>query len=655
MFFRSLNINKLSPEKGNAMNINLSGRVVYFISIMVLCLTINCARQSSPTGGAKDEEPPIAVRSKPVNYSTNFKDKKFIVEFDEYIVLKNVNQELLVSPLLETKPEVKLRGKKMMVKINNTLKDSTTYNFNFFDAITDLNEGNVLSNFQFEFSTGTRFDSIYLGGIVQDAFNYTTEAGIYVMLYDQLDDSTPRVQVPDHIGKTNKDGIFKVPNMKDKPFYVFALKDINNNRKFDLANESIAFSDSTFHPSFKEVELADTFKVISYNSKDKADTVYRDTIIRHKQMVTTIDNVRLFLFTEDFKKQYHRNWYRPERQLIALAFNRKLTDSISIYPVCEKTFRKDWKLFETEQHTDSLIFWITDSALYNNDSLKLQLNYTMKDSNNIDYIKTDTILAVFEDKTKNPINEEPKKKGGLFNNLFKSKNEEVIKDTIKPSELKFTHNINNTFELNKPIQMTARFPIKEFKSQGITFVTIDEGDTLNIPFKLNQDTTKPRTFTIEFKPEEETKYKLLIPAGCFTDIYGNVNDTIKGELTTRKLDYYSNINLSIINVKANSILQLMTEKEVVIDERPISSDTTITYNYLPPQTFIFKLYYDRNENGKWDTGNFKEKKQPEQVFYFDQEVKTKSNWDMNYTWDLYPIGPIKTKVSKKDKTEKNKK
>jgi hypothetical protein len=637
------------------MNNKFTGKAIYLTSIVVFCLTINCARQSSPTGGVKDEEPPIALRSKPVNYSTNFKGKKFMVEYDEYIVLKNVNQELLVSPPVTEKPVVKLRGKKMIVKINNTLKDSTTYNFNFFDAITDLNEGNILKNFQFEFSTGPQFDSIYLGGIVQNAFDYKTEAGVYVMLYQQLDDSTPRTQIPEHIGKTNKEGMFMVPNMRDIPYYAFALKDLNNNRKFDLPNESIAFSDSTFHPSFKEIEVADTFRVLSYISKDKEDTVYRDSIIRHKQMVTTVDNVHLFLFTEDFAQQYFKNSYRPERQLVALAFNRKLTDSISIIPFSKKSYRNDWQLYESDPRADSLIFWITDSVLFNRDSLKLQLNYTMKDSSSQNYIRTDTILVVFENKPKETKKEENKKKtGGLFNKLFKEKEETEVKDTIKPSELKFSHNIKNDFELNKPIQLVARFPIKEIKNQRIKLTTIEEKDTVNVPFKLVEDKKKPRTYNIEFKAEEETKYSVMIPAGCFTDIYGNINDTIKGDLTTRGLDYYSNIKLNVVNVKKHSVLQLMTDKEVLIEERQIDSDTIVTYNYMPPQSFVFKLYYDTNFNGKWDTGNFKEKRQPEQVFYFDQEVKTKSNWDMDYKWDLYPIGPIKKKTKTKEKQDKNK-
>ncbi len=617
-------------------------------------LTFSCARMSSPSGGAKDVDPPIPVKSKPINYSTQFKGEKIIIQFNEFVALKNVRQELLVSPPLPEKPIVKQKGKNLIIKINNTLKDSTTYNFNFYNAIADLNENNPLPNFQFEFSTGAVFDSLYMGGTLQDAFNYKTEASTYVMLYENFCDSTPRTTLPDIIAKTDESGHFFVTNLKNKPYHLFALKDLNNNLKFDLPNEAIAFSDSLFQPSFKEQTVIDTFQIIDSISPDRKDTVLVDSVVVHKEMVTTIDNIRLFLFYEDYMLQYFKEIYRPERQKVILAFNREVDSSFFITPLSDTLFSGNWFVEEKTQRQDSFIYWLKDTSLYNQDSLKFQINYTLKDSNHLDYLKIDTVLAYFE--TIKPETETPKEeknKGSLFNmNLFGAKEkEQKIDSGPKPSELTFISNAKSPFEMNSPIELLARFPLISIDDSRIKLITFVD-DTIKKPvkFTFQQDSLILRKCVIDFKKVEEAKYELLIPSGVFTDIYGNINDTLKYTFSTRSLEYYSTITLHIKDVLASSRVQLMDEKEKIIEERGINSDTTIVYTYLGPKKYIFKLFYDWNGNGTWDTGNLKQRLHPEPVFYFPQEVETKSNWDMEYDWELFPVTPphlLKVKKAKK--------
>ncbi len=629
--------------------------ILYLIALCCyLMLTNSCARMSSPSGGPKDTEPPIPVKSKPLNYSTQFKGEKIIIQFNEFVSLKNVRQELMVSPPLPEKPVVKQQGKNLIIKINNQLKDSTTYNFNFYNAITDLNENNPLPNFQFEFSTGDVFDSLYMGGTVQDAFNYKTEVGTYAILYEQFCDSTPRTTLPDIIAKTDESGHFFVTNLKNKPYHIFALKDLNNNLKFDLPNEAIAFSDSLFLPSFKEQTVIDTFQIIDSISPDRKDTVMVDSVSIRTEMVTTIDNIRLFLFTEDFTLQYLKEIYRPQRQQIIVAFNRDVDSNFFITPLSVNTFSNNWFVEEKTQRRDSFIYWLTDSLLYNKDSLKFQVNFTVKDSNRVDYLKTDTLLAYFQTiKPEIVAPKEEKNKGSLFNmNLFGGKEkEQKIDSGPKPSELTFITNAKSPFELNSSIELVVRYPLLSINDSRIKLITIVD-DTIKKPVKItfHQDSLMLRKCLIQFKKDEEAKYELLIPSGVFTDIYGNSNDTLKYAFSTRALDYYSIITLHVKDVLAPSRIQLMDEKEKVLEERRITSDTTLVYNYLVPKKYIFKLFYDWNSNGKWDTGNLKTQLQPEPVFYFPQEVETKSNWDMEYDWELFPVTPPHLLKSKKVKS-----
>jgi hypothetical protein len=473
---------------------------IKFIYILVsVAFVASCARTSSPTGGPTDEDPPIPLRSKPLNYSTGFNDKKFIVEFDEFVTLANIRQELLVSPPLPEKPEVKQRGKALIVKVNNELKDSTTYNFNFYNAIADLNEGNELKNFQFEFSTGPEFDSIYLGGIMHDAFDFKSEAGWYVMLYDKLHDTIPRTTLPNYVAKTDEDGYFFVTNLKNQPYYIFGLKDMNNNMLFDLPNEKIAFIDSTFSPGFIEKTFVDTFTIIESISDDYKDTVFTDSLVSRQHMVTTVGDIRLFMFVEDFDQQYYKQTYRSERQQVIFTFNEDLNDSISIFPINDSITFNDWFIEEKTLNKDSLVYWITDTLLVKTDSLIFQINYTMKDSNLNKYIQTDTLIAHYKEPKKKEDKKKDNKKGGKRINLnfLVEKEEEPKEDSvIPPSELTFTHNIKGIFGLNKSIELTSRFPLKKIDKSRIEFLKIDD-DTIPVKFDLIKDENDFRKNIIE--------------------------------------------------------------------------------------------------------------------------------------------------------------
>ena len=605
----------------------------YLIFSFAAVVLFGCAKMSAPTGGPKDTEPPVPLRSMPVNYSTNFKGKKFIVEFDEFVDLKNVSQELLVSPPVANKPKVVMRGKKMVVRINNELADSTTYNFNFFNSVTDLNEGNVLENFQFEFSTGSTFDSTYMGGVVTDAFNGKPLSGVNIMLYRNFSDSTPRTQKPECVGRTNANGLFIVPNMKPEPYYVFALLDKNSNLIFDMPDEAIAFCDSTIQPSFKPEVMPDTIRLIEKISRDKKDTVFRDSIHTYTVMVTTLDNISLNLFTEENHIQYLHDVYRPNRRLLAIAFNDPVDSAFAISPIVDTTFAADWCIFESPMPTDSVVLWITDSALYNRDTLRMQVSYTMKDSANADYVHTDTLEFLSKPKAKQ--NKDEKKKGGNLLSKFKKDEPEEQKEEKKKSELTIEHNLSSTFDLVKPIRLKTNYPVKDFDAANITITKIEDEQESAVKFKMSRAEGSMRKFDIDFERDESIQYRLTVPAGALADVYGNINDTLNTEFKTQNRDFYSTIVLNIDNVPcSNAIVQLLDTKEKVLEEYTISGDTTLTIDYLTPGNFLCKLICDDNQNGKWDTGNFQLHRQPERVFYFGQTIETKSGWDIEYTWKV---------------------
>ena len=231
-------------------------RVKYLFFCLGMLLTAflaqRCANAVAPTGGPKDNTPPKVVEAVPENHSVNFGGKKIEITFDEYITLENANQNVLISPPLSEKPDIKLKNKTVVVKFKESLAPNTTYTINFGSAIKDLHEGNLFKDYVYSFSTGDHVDTLFIKGKVLNAEDKKPVDGVYVSLYaadrDNVD-SLPMTTIPDYLTKTDKDGNFSLNGLADKKYLVFALKDMNANLYFDQPNEEVAFFDSLVHPN----------------------------------------------------------------------------------------------------------------------------------------------------------------------------------------------------------------------------------------------------------------------------------------------------------------------------------------------------------------------------------------------------------------------
>jgi uncharacterized protein (DUF2141 family) len=220
--------------------------------LLTAFLAQRCANAVAPTGGPKDTTPPVVVAAVPENQSTHFIGKKIEITFDEFITLENANQNVMISPPLKEKLDIKLKNKTVVVKFKENLVPNTTYTINFGSAIKDLHEGNPFKDYVYSFSTGDHIDTLSITGKVVDAETMKPIENVYVGLYaadrDNLD-SLPMTTAPNYISKTDKEGQFSLNGLADKSYRVFALKDANANLYFDLANEASAFHDMLVSPS----------------------------------------------------------------------------------------------------------------------------------------------------------------------------------------------------------------------------------------------------------------------------------------------------------------------------------------------------------------------------------------------------------------------
>jgi hypothetical protein len=206
----------------------------------------------------------------------------------------------------------------------------------------------------------------------------------------------------------------------------------------------------------------------------------------------------------------------------------------------------------------------------------------------------------------------------------------------KKERISLTSSLLNrgTLDLNKPILFTSGRPLKVVNPDSIELYK--KVDTLFVkqPFSCPVDTSLFRKFSLSSRWEEETNYKLLLKPGTTADIYGLTNDSITINFTTQKADYYGRVLLTFSSYQYPMIVQLMNEKEKVVNARVVKGPGLVTFDYLPAGMYSFKGILDRNENGKWDTGNYLKHLQPEQIFLSGKPKSLRSNWDWEVTWSI---------------------
>ncbi|MBK7409266.1 MAG: Ig-like domain-containing protein [Saprospirales bacterium] len=225
--------------------------LAFLLTTAYLSTLSSCAQVASLTGGPRDTIPPQldSARSTP-NFQTRFEKQPILLVFDEFIDLKDVFNQVVVSPPLAKRPTVtleKYRHVKLAFDKDEVLRPEATYTIQFGDAIKDFTEGNA-APIRFIFSTGDYIDSLRVTGTVVDAFSGKPVDKVLVLLYDNLADTVVRTERPFYFAKTNAQGVFQIENVKSDTFKIFALEDANLNYLFDQATERIGFQDAFIHP-----------------------------------------------------------------------------------------------------------------------------------------------------------------------------------------------------------------------------------------------------------------------------------------------------------------------------------------------------------------------------------------------------------------------
>lgn len=328
----------------------------FFFVIVVITVVFGCAKRGYITGGEQDIYPPEVLRTSPENFSTNFNSKELVIQFDEFVRLKDINKQLIVSPPLKNRLDITPYNATRQIKIRfrDTLEPNTTYSLNFGQSIEDNNEGNILQGYRYVFSTGSYIDSLSIGGSIKDALDKDTESFITVMLYEVnevFNDSVVYKENPRYITNTlDSTSSFTLENLKEGKYLLVGLKDKNNNNRFDPKQEKIAFYNELISVPAEEHFRLEMFKEIPdfkairafETSKNRITFAYEGQPENRKIELRKGNDLLETITTKVPEKDSLNIWYKPIE-----------ADSLEVH-VYDEDFEQSFTIKPREKNLDTL-------------------------------------------------------------------------------------------------------------------------------------------------------------------------------------------------------------------------------------------------------------------------------------------------------------
>ena len=604
--------------------------------LLAVVAVVSCARMGTPDGGWYDEAPPRILHSSPNDRATHVTNKKINIYFDEYIKVADATNNVIVSPPQQEMPDITVKGKRLVVELKDTLKPDMTYTIDFSDAITDYSEDNPLGNYTYTFSTGDRIDTLEMSGYVLDASNLEPVKSILVGLYSDMADSVFRTKPMLRVARTDASGHFTIRGVAPGTYRVYALKDADGTYTFSQKSEMLAFSHNTYEPSV--------------TMSMRQDTIWRD--LNHIDSIAQVtyqrflpDDIVLLAFQEEQTGRYLVKTERKDADRINMFFSYG-SDSLPV--IRGMNFNADGAfLVESNAKKDSLTYWLRDTLLINQDTLRFEMDYMMTDTLGHLVMKTDTIEALAKTPYEKRLKEEKKTFENWQKEQEKKKKREEPYDSIYPVKaLEPSYTVPSTIDPDRSIFIEMPSPLERMDTAAIHLYSKIDSLWYRAPFEFRPVPTKLRQYEVIADWHPGTEYSFEVDSAAFTDIYGLVSHEFKRGVKAKNMDEYSSILLQLSGVQdSNVVVELLNGSDKAVKRVKMDKDHSAQFFYVNPGTYYVRAFLDHNNNNVWDTGNYDEDRQAEEMFYYPRQIDAKAKWDITQSWNMTALPPNKQKPS----------
>lgn len=535
-----------------------------------------CANPKSPTGGPKDTIPPTLIQSIPVNGATNINQNEIRLTFSEYINADKLKEQLIITPKTPNNYKSIIKKNELIIRFDKAFEDSTTYNLNFADGVTDITEKNPATNLSIAFSTGSYIDSMKINGYVQDLFEQTPAKGYTIGLYQVTDTLDFLSDQPNYFTTTNDSGRFNLSYIKKGNYRILAFDDDNRNIMLDPETESHGFL---------------------------SDTIFLDSAITLTRPIRTLlQNIKPLQLVNS----------RPTGRYYEVKFNKTVT-SYEIHPKYlnhnligeSKDIIRFYKP-ENINYSDSLEVYV-----YASDSLKNQTMDTLK----VVFLESNRQASSFSHRTQLLseilIDNQPIRI--LFNKPVFHVDTGLIRfhyDSIYENYPSFSMDWND----NRTILTLSSNTIREEVIQSITStLKSDSLDSINpnqiekdleaiIPKSISLTSLKGTYVSVE---GDTSKSETIVVPITESKSFG----TVKFDLTTNE----ENFTLQLLDTKGRAIYQNQNDKQFTIPK-------------VKPGNYKIRVLIDGNLDGIWSAGNLLKNIEPEEIYLYQEGTSVRENW-----------------------------
>ncbi len=658
---RSQNTAQVSPSLWVLPSLKgIGGGLSLLLTVIIGGVFTSCARMGNPDGGWYDETPPKVLGATPADKATDVKAQKVKISFDEFVKIDNPTENVIVSPPQLQAPEIKATGKSIEVKLLDSLKANTTYTIDFSDAISDNNEGNPLGNYTYSFSTGAEIDTMEVSGYVVAAENLEPVKGILVGLYANLADSAFEKQPMLRVSRTDSRGHFVIKGVKRGTYRVYALQDVDGNYQFNQKSEMIAFNHELIKPSVMDDTRQDTLWSDSLHIADIKRVGYAHFLP---------DNITLCAFHEVLTSRYLLSVTRNEANNFAVNFsygNPNLPQIKGLNFNAHDAF-----IAIPNAKRDTIDYWLRDTALVNQDTLRMEMTYLMTDSAGQLVSQTDTLEVL----SKQPYERRMKQLKATYEKWqkqqekLKKKGESYQTEMPRPT-LAIRMQNTNEIDPEKRLQLQFETPISTIDTTKVHLYTKVDSLWYRANYQLlpaarrnaegrfvRPDSLKygmNYEISADWKPGQD--YSFETDSTAFTDIYGAVTPKYKQGFKVKGDDEFGSLVITLTGLDGQPcIVQLLDRNDKVIKEVAAEHQQAEFY-YLKPETYYLRLFVDSNHNGIWDTGDYAKDRQPEAVYYYPGKIECKAKWDLTESWNptSTPLYQQKPGAITKQKADKQK-
>ena len=564
-----------------------------FIVIVTVLYFSSCANQGNPTGGPRDTIPPAWTKSYPPNKSLNYKGRTFRFEFDERVSADQMKQKFNITPHTENKYKTVVKKYTLEMEFEEDFDDSTTYTFNFADAVVDVTEKNPVENFTYAFSTGPYIDSIYVNGTVKDLYKNTPLKQATVALYaidDTLDLFTGKGR---YFTKTNEDGQYLIENIKTGYYRLYGFDDKDKNLQNNPQEEMHGFFSDSINLNISTDSLHMKLQLLDASQpefvRSKTTGIYFDVLYNKY-----LSDYSLSLLTGKKKSIPKNNFYKDnttirfypdgsvpiDKDSLQLkidaidSLGNSLTDTVYI------------KFAESRRKAESFSFTMKPSASFKIlDSIPFLIEFskpivtTINDSLVLSYdtLKQMTIpdsIIIWNKRRTKASFKIPIDNKFISNNIEQVQAKRQAEDSIVRAQME----ADTLFKPERPRRLPLPKNQIKFSAKKAAFISIDNDST----------EAKPLSFSF-FDPEKTGE--------------------VSGAITTEYKSY---------------TLQLVTNNYTVVSE--LRNDSTFRFKHVQPGKYTFRVLIDENEDGIWSPGNILKNTEPEPIWFYSETFDVKAGW-----------------------------